>query len=46
MINRDRMIFADLICYSNPNSGKKCAKLNLIFQKLDHLPCNKILELF
>ena len=29
----------------NPNSSKKFAKLFLIFQKLDHLPCNKILEL-
>ena len=52
MIKQDRIIFADFsadsakaIFYSNPNSGKKFAKLYLIFQKLDHLTCNKILEL-
>ena len=31
--------------YSNPNSSKNFAKLYWIFQKLDHLTCNKILEL-
>ena len=29
----------------NQTEVKKIAKLYLIFQKLDHLPCNKILEL-
>ena len=37
--------FAKAIFYSNPNSGKNFAKLYLLFQKLDHLTCNKILEL-
>ena len=37
--------FAETIFYSNPNSGKNFAKLYLIFQKLDHLRCNNILEL-
>ena len=31
--------------YSNPDSDKNFAKLYLIFQKLDHFTCNKILEL-
>ena len=42
-INQDRMIFGDFSV--NPNSGKNFGKLYLIFQKLDHLTCNKILEL-
>ena len=29
----------------NPKSSNKFAKLCLLFQKLDHLPCNKVLEL-
>ena len=37
--------FSKAIFYSNPNSGKNFTKLYLIFQKLDHLTCNKILEL-
>ena len=38
--------FSKAIFYSNPNSGSKnFAKLYLIFQKLDHLTCNKIIEL-
>ena len=34
-------IMAKAIFYSNPNSGENFAKLYLIFQKLDHLTCNK-----
>ena len=45
ILNRFSWNFAKAIFYSNPNSGKKFAKLYLIFQKLDHLTCNKILEL-
>ena len=33
------------IFYSNPNSRKKIVKLYWVFQKLDHLTYNKILEL-
>ena len=36
---------AEAIVYKNPNRGKKFAKLYLIFQKVDHLPYNNILEL-
>ena len=53
MINQERMIFGDFsvnfnpisIVYYYPYSGKKIAKLYLIFQKLDHLPCYTFLEL-
>ena len=45
ILNRFSCNFAKAIFYSNPNSGKNLTKLYLIFQKLDHLTCNKILEL-
>ena len=45
VLNRFSWNFAKNIFYSNPNSGKNFAKLYLIFQKLDHLTCSKILEL-
>ena len=45
ILNQFSWNFAKAIFYSNPNSGKNFAKLYSIFQKLDHLTCNKILEL-
>ena len=45
ILNRFSWNFAKAIFYSNPNSGKNFAKSHLILQKLDHLTCNKILEL-
>ena len=44
ILNRFPWNFAMVIFYSNPNSGKHFAKLYLIFQKVDYLLCNKILE--
>ena len=44
-INRFPWNLAQAIFKSYPNGGKKFAKLYWIFQKLDHLTCNKILEL-
>ena len=45
-INQDRMIFGDFfakaIFYSNPNSPENFVKLYSVFQKLDHLTCNKL----
>ena len=43
-INQNRMIFGDFPVNFAP-IFLKFAELYLIFQKLDHLSCNKILEL-